>query len=59
MSHPEWFVAGTSVMIVTLVITLDRYQRFRSVAAYADMVFWGRVEMVLGIAGLLGTAPPL
>lgn len=45
-------------MIVTLAIALDRYQRFRSVAAYADMVFWGRVGMVLGIAGLLGTAPP-
>jgi geranylgeranylglycerol-phosphate geranylgeranyltransferase len=59
MSHPLWFAGFTSVMLLSLGIALTRYQQQHSVKAYEAFIFWERFGMLLGVLGLLGTAPPL
>ena len=57
MSYPLWFSVFVSAMMVSLALPLAWYQRQRSAIAYDRFIFWERLSMVLGIIGLLGTAP--
>ena len=57
MSYPSGFAWCTSAMVLTVAIPLACYQRERNAVTYAAIVLWGRIGMVLGIVGLLSTAP--
>lgn len=57
MAHPIWFVLFTMVMLVSLGVTLVDYQTAPSEQTYERLIFWERIGLLFGVAGLLGTAP--
>jgi geranylgeranylglycerol-phosphate geranylgeranyltransferase len=57
MTHPLMFAIFCSAMMLIVTIALARYQHQNSASAYEGFVFWERISMLLGIFGLLGTAP--
>lgn len=57
MAHPLMFLVFSTAMMLIVTITLARYQQQDSVSAYEGFVFWDRIGMLLGVVGLLGTAP--
>lgn len=57
MIHPLLFAVFSSIMLLSFGIVLARYQQQRSVSAYGGLIHWGRLGMILGLIGLLGTAP--
>lgn len=59
MAHPLMFLIFSTAMMLIVTITLARYQQQGSVNAYERFVFWDRIGMLLGVVGLLGTAPAL
>lgn len=59
MAHPLIFLAFSTAMMLIETIALARYQKQGSVSAYEGFVFWDRIGMLLGVVGLLGTAPAL
>ncbi|MDJ0702962.1 MAG: geranylgeranylglycerol-phosphate geranylgeranyltransferase [Leptolyngbyaceae cyanobacterium MO_188.B28] len=59
MVHPLLFATFSMIMILSFGTMLARYQQQLSVDAYSGLIHWGRLGMLLGIIGLLGTAPPL
>ncbi|BAY21200.1 prenyltransferase, UbiA family protein [Calothrix sp. NIES-2100] len=59
MAHTLMFFVFSTAMLVSVAIALLRYQQQGSVTAYEGFVFWERIAMLLGVVGLLGTAPAL
>ncbi|MBW4564541.1 MAG: geranylgeranylglycerol-phosphate geranylgeranyltransferase [Mojavia pulchra JT2-VF2] len=59
MTHPLLFLVFSTAMMLSVTIALLRYQQQGSVSAYEGFVFWDRIGMLLGVVGLLGTAPIL
>ncbi|MDZ8050843.1 MAG: geranylgeranylglycerol-phosphate geranylgeranyltransferase [Aulosira sp. ZfuVER01] len=59
MAHPLMFLVFSTAMMLIVAIALARYQQQSSVSAYEGFVFWERMAMLLGVIGLLGTAPAL
>ena len=59
MAHPFLFITFSPIVPLSLGIALIRYQHQRSLKAYRGLSLWGRLGMLLGIIGLLGTAAPL
>ena len=59
MSHPLLFAIFSSIMLLSMGMALFRYQQQRSMRAYRGLSLWGRLGMLLGVIGLLGTAAPL
>jgi len=59
MAHPYLFIIFSPIVPLILAIALMRYQQQLSLKAYRGLILWGRLGMLLGIIGLLGTAPPL
>jgi geranylgeranylglycerol-phosphate geranylgeranyltransferase len=58
MTHAGWFVTFTVVMLLCFGIPLMFYQQQQSETRYRQLVGWERLGLLLGILGLLGTAPP-
>lgn len=54
MNHPLLFAVFTSAMVLSLGLALFRYQRQQ----LSGFLLLERLSMLLGIIGLLGTAPP-
>ncbi|MDJ0592388.1 MAG: geranylgeranylglycerol-phosphate geranylgeranyltransferase [Pleurocapsa sp. MO_226.B13] len=59
MAHPLLFIIFSPIVPLSLAIALIRYQQQRSLQAYRGLSLWGRLGMLLGVIGLLGTAAPL
>lgn len=59
MAHPLVFLIFSTAMMLSVTIALARYQQQGSVSTYERFVFWDRIGMLLGVVGLLGTAPAL
>ncbi|BAY10819.1 geranylgeranylglycerol-phosphate geranylgeranyltransferase [Calothrix sp. NIES-2098] len=59
MAHPVIFLVFSTAMMLIVTIALAHYQQQGSRSAYAGFVFWDRIGMLLGVVGLLGTAPAL
>jgi geranylgeranylglycerol-phosphate geranylgeranyltransferase len=59
MGHAGLFVFFTMLMLLCFGIPLVLYQRQQSETSYQQLVRWERAGLLLGILGLLGTAPPL
>ncbi|MCP6760165.1 MAG: geranylgeranylglycerol-phosphate geranylgeranyltransferase [Fischerella sp. CENA71] len=59
MAHPVLFLVFSTAMMLSVTIALVRYQQQGSMSAYEGFVFWDRIGMLLGVVGLLGTAPAL
>lgn len=59
MSHPYLFVIFSPIVPLSLGIPLIRYQQQPSLKAYRRLSLWGRIGMLLGVIGLLGTAAPI
>ena len=59
MAHPFLFIIFSPIVPISLAIALRRYQQQRSLEAYRGLSLWGRLGMLLGVIGLLGTAAPL
>ncbi len=57
MTHAGWFVIFTVSMLLCFGIPLAFYQQQQSEPRYQQLVGWERLGLVLGILGLLGTAP--
>lgn len=58
MTHAGWFVTFTVLMLFCFCIPLKFYQQQQSETRYQQLVLWERLGLLLGIVGLLGTAPP-
>lgn len=58
MAHPLLFIIFSPIVPISLTITLRRYQQQGSSEAYKGLIIWGRLGMLLGVIGLLGTATP-
>lgn len=59
MAHPLLFTIFSPIVPLSLAISLMRFQQQRSLQAYRGLSLWGRLGMLLGVIGLLGTATPL
>jgi geranylgeranylglycerol-phosphate geranylgeranyltransferase len=59
MAHPLIFLVFSTAMMLTVTISLAGYQNQGTISAYEGFVFWDRIGMLLGVVGLLGTAPAL
>ncbi|MDJ0618820.1 MAG: geranylgeranylglycerol-phosphate geranylgeranyltransferase [Calothrix sp. MO_192.B10] len=59
MAHPLLFAVCSSLMVLSFGAALARYQQHLSLKAYGGLILWGRLGMLLGMLGLLATAPPL
>jgi geranylgeranylglycerol-phosphate geranylgeranyltransferase len=59
MAHPLLFAIFSSIMLLSFGIPLFLYQKQPSESNCERLVFWERIGMLLGVIGLLGTAPPL
>lgn len=59
MRYPVWFSIGCLFLLLSFGIALIQYQQQRNSRTYAALIFWARLDMLLGIVGLLGTMPPL
>ena len=59
MTHPLLFISFSPIVPISLAISLLRYQQQRSLKAYRGLSLWGRLGMLLGVIGLLGTAAPI
>ncbi|NJM67915.1 MAG: UbiA family prenyltransferase [Acaryochloris sp. RU_4_1] len=59
MVHPLLFGICTAILLVSFALALLRYQRVQTASTYRSLIVWGRIGMILGLIGLLGTAPPL
>ena len=59
MAHPFLFIIFSPIVLLSLGIALIRYQQQPSSKAYRGLIVWGRLGMVLGLIGMLGTAAPL
>ncbi|NJM77049.1 MAG: UbiA family prenyltransferase [Acaryochloridaceae cyanobacterium RU_4_10] len=57
MTHAGWFVTFTVFMLLCFGIPLAFYQQQQSESRYRQLVGWERLGLLLGILGLLGTAP--
>jgi geranylgeranylglycerol-phosphate geranylgeranyltransferase len=57
MAHPIWFMVCTTVMLISFAVMLVGYQTAQSERAYERLIFWERIGLLFGVAGLLGTAP--
>ena len=56
MAHPLLFITFSPIVPISLAISLLRYQQQRSLKTYRGLSLWGRLGMLLGVIGLLGTA---
>lgn len=59
MLHPFWFASFASLLLLSLAIPLLIYQHDRTETAYARIIFWERLGMLLGIVALFGATPRL
>ena len=59
MAHPWLFIIFSSIVPLSFAITLNGYQQQPNLKTYHRLSTWGRIGMLLGIIGLLGTAPPM
>ena len=59
MSHPYLFLIFSPIVPLSLGIPLISYQQQPSLKAYRRLTLWGRIGMLLGVIGLLGTAAPI
>ena len=59
MAYPSLFIIFSPTVPLSLGIGLIHYQQKLSLKAYRGLILWGRLGMLLGIIGLLGTAAPL
>ena len=59
MAHPFLFIIFSPIVPISLAIALRRYQQQRSLETYKGLSLWGRLGMLLGVIGLLGTATPM
>ena len=59
MSYPLLFASFSSIMLLSIGIALFYYQQKPNVKTYRGLSIWGRLGMLLGIIGLLGTATPV
>ncbi|MGB7413605.1 MAG: geranylgeranylglycerol-phosphate geranylgeranyltransferase [Thermosynechococcaceae cyanobacterium] len=59
MAHPLLFGICSSTMLASFSLALRRYQRKQTSSTYTSLIVWGRLGMVIGLIGLLGTAPLL
>ena len=59
MAHPLLFIIFSPIVPLSLAIALSRYQQQPSLNNYRGLSLWGRLGMLLGVIGLLGTATPL
>ncbi len=58
MAHPTLFALGSVAMLLSMALAIARYQYHRTASAYRGLMYWGRLGMLLGLIGILGTAPP-
>lgn len=59
MVHPLLFCFCSSIMLANFALALFRYQRAQTPLTYTSLIVLGRLGMVLGLIGLLGTSPSL
>ena len=59
MSHPNLFLIFSPIVPLSLGIPLIGYQQNPDLKAYKRLCYWGRIGMLLGVVGLLGTAAPI
>ncbi len=59
MTHPFLFVIFSPMVPLSLAIALSRYQQQPCLKTYQGLRLWGRLGMLLGVIGLLGTAAPI
>ena len=59
MSHPYLFIIFSPIVPLSLGIPLFSYEQQPNFKTYRRLSLWGRIGMLLGIIGLLGTAIPL
>jgi geranylgeranylglycerol-phosphate geranylgeranyltransferase len=57
MAHPLLFGICASAMLASFSLALRRYQQEQTPSTYASLIILGRLGMVIGLMGLLGTAP--
>lgn len=59
MVHPWLFIIFSPIVPISLATALIRYQQQANFKTYRGLSVWGRIGMLLGVIGLLGTAAPL
>ena len=59
MTHPFLFIIFSPIVPISLAIALRSYQQQRSLETYQGLSLWGRLGMILGLIGLLGSATPM
>lgn len=59
MAHPWLFIIFSSIVPLSFAIALNGYQQQPNLKTYQRLSVWGRIGMLLGVIGLLGTAPPM
>lgn len=59
MAHPALFGCCATLMLLSFALALWRYQTIQTSLTYKYLIVLGRLGMILGLAGLLGTAPSL
>ena len=59
MAHPWLFIIFSSIVPLSFTIALNGYQQQPNLKTYQRLSTWGRIGMLLGVIGLLGTAPPM
>ena len=47
------------MMLLSFALALWRYQTIQTSRTYKNLIVLGRLGMILGLVGLLGTAPSL
>ncbi|MGF1603961.1 MAG: geranylgeranylglycerol-phosphate geranylgeranyltransferase [Thermosynechococcaceae cyanobacterium] len=57
MAHPLLFGICASIMLASFSLALRHYQREQTPATYTSLISLGRLGMIIGLIGLLGTAP--
>ena len=58
MVYPLLFILFSPIVLLSLALALIRYQQQRSLQTYQGLILWGRLGMLLGVIGLLGSATP-
>lgn len=59
MAHPALFGCCATMMVLSFALALWRYQTIQTSRTYKNLIVLGRLGMILGLVGLLGTAPSL